>query len=96
MINQDRIIQKMEEALSQAKSAKDTQATKEHIRALSALCDLVLEESTTKPQESPSVNTSTIDELELRKMIGDHDPKSSADQEKAEHTYEQPNSLLDF
>ncbi|MGP4039510.1 YwdI family protein [Gracilibacillus sp. D59] len=66
---------------------------REHAKAVQSLTDLLLDQDSSAPAPS----TSSIDELEWRKMVGQPVPKSPVKQEKkVEADGANGDSLLDF
>lgn len=98
MISYQKIISKMAVEIEQAKKTSDAHRIKEHARAIRLLSDLILDEeqiqSTEPTEKTGQVGQTVTDEMELRKMIGDHYQTGSKNQFTEDD--EKPGSLLDF
>ncbi|BDG33923.1 hypothetical protein PthBH41_36350 [Parageobacillus thermoglucosidasius] len=59
------ILTKMEEQLRQAKTAASQQRLREHIAAVRALCDLVLEKEEAEAKETTAVSSAAVVPLSI-------------------------------
>lgn len=102
MINEEKVLKQIERELSRAKQASDSETRRAHMRAISSLTELVLDDSETEDtQKAATVQPTDAETLELQKMIGNsYQPHSKTPTSKPKNDadpYGQGSgSLLDF
>ncbi|KHE72085.1 YwdI family protein [Halobacillus sp. BBL2006] len=72
----------------------DERKVREHVRSVKLLADLLLEEETTSPKPTRSVEEPTVEEV--RKMMGADKPSKTTESTPVDHDDANGSSIFDF
>ncbi|WP_182200789.1 YwdI family protein [Paraliobacillus salinarum] len=99
MISNEQVLQKiLQEAKAALESSDQATEVKAHARSIRLLCDLLLDtkEETVSTTPNASQYPKAVEELELRKMMGDLQSPSATQSKRLDEEEGNGDSLLDF